>query len=74
MCNWIYVVIFDTIAMSTIFYTVVLLVIQGVALNTGVLPLSKGRTLHQVDLLVGPAHGTQLSGRLVGSGCQAKIC
>jgi hypothetical protein len=37
---------FDTIAMITIFYTVVLSVIQGVALNTGVLPLVKGRALH----------------------------
>jgi hypothetical protein len=43
--NWIYVVIFDTIAMTTIFCTVVLSVIQGVALNTGVLPFSKGRVL-----------------------------
>jgi hypothetical protein len=43
--NWIYVVIFDTIAMIIIFCTVVLLVIQGVALNTGVLPFSKGRAL-----------------------------
>jgi hypothetical protein len=42
---WIYIVIFDTIAMITIFYTVVLSVIQGVALNTGVLPFSKGRAL-----------------------------
>jgi hypothetical protein len=33
-------------AMITIFCTVVLSVIQGVALNTVVLPLSKGRTLH----------------------------
>jgi hypothetical protein len=46
LCNWIYVVIFDTIAMTTIFCTVVLSVIQGVALNTGVLPFSKGRALH----------------------------
>jgi hypothetical protein len=45
LCNWIYVVIFDTIAMNTIFYTMVLSVIQGVALNTGVLPFSKGRVL-----------------------------
>jgi hypothetical protein len=37
---------FDTIAMITIFCTVVLSVIQGVALNTGVLPFSKGRALH----------------------------
>jgi hypothetical protein len=36
---------FHTIAMITIFCTVVLLVIQGVALNTGVLPFSKGRAL-----------------------------
>ena len=35
----------DTIAMNTIFCTVVLSVIQGVALNTGVLPLLKGRAL-----------------------------
>jgi hypothetical protein len=46
LCIWIYVVIFDTIAMMTIFCTVVLSVIQGVALNTGVLPFSKGRALH----------------------------
>jgi hypothetical protein len=46
LCIWIYVVIFDTIAMIIIFYTVVLSVIQGVALNTGVLPFSKGRALH----------------------------
>jgi hypothetical protein len=38
-------VIFYTIAMITIFCTVVLLVIQGVALNTEVLPFSKGRAL-----------------------------
>jgi hypothetical protein len=31
--------------MITIFYTVVLSVIQGVALNIGVLPFSKGRAL-----------------------------
>jgi hypothetical protein len=31
--------------MITIFYTVVLSVIQGVALNTGVLPFSMGRAL-----------------------------
>jgi hypothetical protein len=42
-CNWIYVVIFDATAMITIFCTVVLSVIQGVALNTEVLPFSKGR-------------------------------
>jgi hypothetical protein len=48
LCNWIYVVIFDTIAMITIFCTVVLSVIQGVALNIGVLPFSKGRALHQL--------------------------
>jgi hypothetical protein len=46
LCKWIYVVIFDTIAMITIFYTVVLSVMQGVALNTGVLPFFKGRALH----------------------------
>jgi hypothetical protein len=45
LCNWIYVLIFDTIAMITIFCNVVLSVIQGVALNTGVLPLAKGRAL-----------------------------
>jgi hypothetical protein len=45
LCIWIYVVIFDTIAMITIFCTVVLSVIQGVALNKGVLPFSKGRAL-----------------------------
>jgi hypothetical protein len=44
--NWIYVVVFDIIAMNTIFCTVVLSVIQGVALNTGVLSFSKGRALH----------------------------
>jgi hypothetical protein len=44
-CNLIYVVTFDTIAMITIICTVVLSVIQGIALNTGVLPFSKGRTL-----------------------------
>jgi hypothetical protein len=32
--------------MITIFCTMVLLVIQGVALNIGVMPFSKGRTLH----------------------------
>jgi hypothetical protein len=42
----------DTIAMNAIFCTVVLSVIQGVALNTGVLPLLKGRTLHQHLLTV----------------------
>jgi hypothetical protein len=44
-----YVVIFDTIAMITIFCSVVLSVIQGVAHNTGVLPFSKGRALHYDD-------------------------
>jgi hypothetical protein len=34
LCNWIYIVIFDTIAMITIFYTMVLSVIQEVAHNT----------------------------------------
>jgi F420-0:gamma-glutamyl ligase-like protein len=48
LCNWIHVVIFDTIAMITIFYTVVLSVIQGVALNTGVLPFLKGRALQVI--------------------------
>jgi hypothetical protein len=37
---------FDAIAIITIFCTVVLSVIQGVALNTKVLPFSKGRVLH----------------------------
>jgi F420-0:gamma-glutamyl ligase-like protein len=46
LCNWIYFVIFDTIAMITIFCTVVLSVIQGIALNIGVLPFLKGRVLH----------------------------
>ena len=35
----------DATAMITIFCTVVLSVIQGIALNTDVLPLSKGRAL-----------------------------
>ena len=35
----------DTTAMITIFCSVVLSVIQGIALNTGVLPFSKGRAL-----------------------------
>jgi hypothetical protein len=48
LCNWIYVVIFDTIVMITIFCTVVLSGIQGIALNTGVLPFSKGRALQYV--------------------------
>ena len=39
----------DTIAMNTIFCTVVLSVIQGVALNTGVLPLLKGRALQEYN-------------------------
>jgi hypothetical protein len=47
LCNWIYVLNFDTIAMITIFCTVVLSVIQGVAHNTGVLPFSKGRALQR---------------------------
>jgi hypothetical protein len=47
--NWIYVIIMNTIAMITIFCTVVLSVIQGVALNIGVLPLAKGRVLHLYD-------------------------
>jgi hypothetical protein len=46
LCIWIGVVIFDAIAMITIFCTVVLSVIQGVAHNTGVLPFSKGRAQH----------------------------
>ena len=33
--------------MITIFCTVVLSVIQGIALNTGVLPFSKGRALQE---------------------------
>jgi hypothetical protein len=37
---------FDAIAMITIFCTVVLSLIQGIALNTGVLSFSKGRALH----------------------------
>jgi hypothetical protein len=45
LCNCIYVVISDTIAMITIFCTMVLSVIQGVTLNTGVLTFSKGRAL-----------------------------
>jgi hypothetical protein len=36
---------FDTIAMITKFCTVVLSVIQGITLNIGVLPFSKGRAL-----------------------------
>jgi hypothetical protein len=32
--------------MITIFFTMVLLMIQGVALNIGVLPFSKDRALH----------------------------
>jgi hypothetical protein len=44
LCNWICIVIFDTIAMINIFHTM-LSVIQGVAINTGVLPFSKGRAL-----------------------------
>jgi hypothetical protein len=43
-CNRIYVVTFDTIAMITIICTMVLSVIQGIALNTGSAFL-KGRTL-----------------------------
>ena len=39
------VVIIDATAMITIFCTVVLSVIQGIALNTGVLPFSKGKAL-----------------------------
>jgi hypothetical protein len=39
----------DTIAMNTTFCTVVLSVIQGIALNTGVLPFAKGRALQQHD-------------------------
>jgi hypothetical protein len=54
LCIWIYVVIFDIIAMITIFYTVVLSVIQGVALNTGVLPFSKGRALDPLDTMMPP--------------------
>jgi hypothetical protein len=45
LCIWIYVVIFNTIAMITIFCSMVLPVIQGVALNIGILPFSKGRAL-----------------------------
>jgi hypothetical protein len=39
---------FDNIAMITKFCTVVLSVIQGIALNIGVLPFSKGRVLQNV--------------------------
>ena len=39
------VVIIDATAMITIFCTVVLSVIHGIALNTGVLPFSKGGAL-----------------------------
>jgi hypothetical protein len=46
LCICIYIVIFDTIAMINIFCTMVLSVIQGVALITGVLPLAKCRALH----------------------------
>jgi hypothetical protein len=42
---WICVVIIDTIAMITKFCTMVLSVIQGIALDTRVLPFSKGRAL-----------------------------
>ena len=40
------VVIIDATAMITIFCTMVLSVIQGIALNTGILPFSKGKALH----------------------------
>jgi hypothetical protein len=43
---WICIVIIDTIAMISKFHTVVLSVIQGIALNTGVLPFSQGMALH----------------------------
>jgi hypothetical protein len=45
ICNWICIVEIDTIAMNTTFCTVVLSVIQGIALNTGVLPFAKDRAL-----------------------------
>ena len=45
------VVIIDATAMITIFCTVVLSVIQGIALNTDVLPLVKGRALQTDSLL-----------------------
>jgi hypothetical protein len=41
---------FDAIATITIFCTVVLSVIQGISLNTGVLPFSKGRALQEPAL------------------------
>jgi hypothetical protein len=44
LCNWIYVVIL-ILLQWLLFCTVVLWVIQGVALNAGVLPFSKGRAL-----------------------------
>jgi hypothetical protein len=45
LCNWIIVVIFDAIAMITYFVLWCYLLIQGMALNTGVLPLVKGGAL-----------------------------
>jgi hypothetical protein len=39
----------DTIAVNTTFCTVVLSVIQGIALNTAVLPFANGRALQQQD-------------------------
>jgi hypothetical protein len=46
--------------MITIFCTVALSVIQGVALNTGVLPFSKGRALQQrIALAVLRMHTTK---------------
>jgi hypothetical protein len=54
--------------MITIFYTVVLSMIQGVALNTGVLPFSKNRTLQQM-VAAGAAKGSSRSRRgKVGGG------
>jgi hypothetical protein len=57
--------------MNTIFCTVVLLVIQGVALNIGVMPFSKGRTLHRsaIVLLQDRVHHVGES----GDGCQKSL-
>jgi hypothetical protein len=64
LCNRIYVVTFDTIARITIICTVVLSVIQGIALNTGVLPFLKGRTLHK-----GKTSGSVLHGLVLAHEC-----
>jgi hypothetical protein len=45
--------------MITIFCTLVLLVIQGVALDTGVLPFSKGRALQRRNFLCGTCKGDE---------------